>query len=1435
MYLIFDTETTGLPRDYSAPITQLDNWPRLVQLAWQLHDQTGALQSSGNYIIRPEGFTIPFNSEQIHGISTERALKQGVDLKEVLEIFRKDIDRAHFLVGHNVSFDERVMGAEYLRNRIPSAIMDKAKIDTKDEGTQFCAIPGPRGFKWPSLGELHHALFNKGFDDAHDAAADVEATARCFLELVLLGEAKFSFPLDAKLYESPQSYLKRENYINLVSPDRLKTSTASVEQASDTPKSPDQHPHEHSSIDPNIAAQSNSIVSEEQKESAKKKLENWTQGEPLSFSHLHCHSKYSVLRSTAGVKDLVAKAAQWKMPAVGLTDLGNMFGAFTFVAEAHKQGIKPIVGCELYLVEDHAKKKFTREHRDLRWQVPLLAKNQQGFKNLSKICFLGYTQGYYYKYPRVDKQIIAEHSKDLIALSGGTNGLLGELILNKGIEAAEAEISWWIDCFGDDFYLELIDHGLPEEQRVNEVFRGFSEKYGVSLVASNNCFYMEKADADAHDALICIDDGALKSTPIGKGRDFRYGFPNHEYYFKSSEEMIGLFSDVPEAIYGTYEIAQKVEPIVLEREVILPKFHIPTTFENEDDYLRHLTLEGAVLKYGELSSELKDRINLELGIIKDMGFPGYFLIVQDFIAAAKNMGVYVGPGRGSAAGSVVAYATGITNIDPLKYDLLFERFLNPERVSMPDIDIDFDDEGRQKVIEYVVDKYGADQVAHIVTFGSMAARSSVRDVARVLDLPLSDADRIAKLVPERPGTTLDDAFSEVKELREIRDGDGLEAETLRMAQILEGSVRNTGLHAAGIIIAPDQLTEYIPVSTAKDADLQVTQFDGGVIESAGMLKMDFLGLKTLSILKTAIQFVQENHQKSYNLDEVPLDDSKTFELYQKGGTLGTFQFESEGMRKYLKDLKPTTIDDLIAMNALYRPGPMQFIPNYIERKHGREEVEYDHEDLVPLLQSTFGIMIYQEQIMKVAQQMGGYSLGEADVLRRIMGKKKADLLPPEEEKFIRQSVERGYDEKVAKNVFDKMAMFAGYGFNKSHSAAYSVVAYHTMYFKANYTPEYMAAVLSHNMNDIKKIASFIEECQQLGITVDPPNINTSRGRFVAKDGRVQYGMSAIKGVGESAIQHIVEQRTTEGEFKSIFDFASRVDVRVCNRRTLESLIQAGAFDSLYDNRAQLLQGVDDILSYANRKQEEKRLNQVNLFGGAGSDAALQEPKLPSIPNWTSMERLNRERELIGFYLSGHPLERYKEDIRLFSSHTLSSDTIDQLNHDSELNVIGIVTSKRVITDKKGRPIAFLMVEDRHSSMEMAVFSQQFDQYAALLEVDNVLWIKGRYSKRDRGNSMIVQAVERVENLRQKHQDKLRLSIRLHTHNLESSAIDRLAHLLSLHQGHTYVKAQIESEQMDRPIAMNIRKFVVDPSPTLMHELRILLGEENVKLALQNGT
>ncbi|WP_428234900.1 DNA polymerase III subunit alpha [Gracilimonas sp.] len=1400
MYLIFDTETTGLPNDFSAPITDLDNWPRLVQLAWQLHDHTGKLINSGNHIVKPEGFTIPFNSEKIHGISTERANEEGVDLEFVLKEFSKDIDKAHFLIGHNVSFDEKIMGAEYLRKKIPSAIIDKSKIDTKDDGTDVAKIEGGRGgnYKWPSLGELHHALFDKGFEDAHDAAADVEATARCFLEMVRIGATKVNFPMDAKLYESSQSYIKREEYIDLVSPSRFKTKQTDEEKAAQK-KSGDQD-----GVDAELI-------------------------EKATFTHLHNHSKFSVLQATAGIKELVAKAKAEGMSAVGLADLGNMYGAFAFAAAAHAADIKPIIGCEFYVVEDRLQKKFTRDNKDRRYQIPMFAKNMNGYKNLSKLSSIGFTEGYYYKYPRIDKEAIAKYAEDIICLSGGVRGWLADLILNKGEEFAEEELQWWMDTFGDDFYLEVLNHGLEEEKRVNEVFKSYSEKYGVKLVATNNVFYLEEEDAKAHDALICIDDGELMSTPKGRGRGYRYGFPNDEFYFKTQDQMKELFVDMPSAIESTQDIVDKIEPIKLERDVILPNFELPEGFDTEDAYLRHLTYEGAKPRYEEMTDEVEERIELELGIIQEMGFAGYFLIVQDFIAAARDMGVYVGPGRGSAAGSVVAYCTGITNIDPLEYDLLFERFLNPERVSMPDIDIDFDDDGRQRVIEYVVNKYGKDQVAHIITFGSMAARSSVRDVARVLDLPLADADRIAKLVPERPGTSLDDAFAEVKELRDIRDGEGLEAETLRMAYVLEGSVRNTGIHAAGVIIAPDKLTEYIPVSTAKDADLYVTQFDGSVIENAGMLKMDFLGLKTLSILKTAIGYVKENYGKEYNLDDIPLDDEATYKVFQQGGTAGIFQFESDGMRKHLKNLKPTSINDLIAMNALYRPGPMQFIPDYIERKHGREKVEYDHEDLIELLEPTYGIMIYQEQIMKVAQRMGGYSLGEADVLRRIMGKKKPELLPPEEEKFVKQAVEKGYDEKTAKQVFDKMAMFAGYGFNKSHSAAYSVVAYHTMYFKANYPAEYMAAVMTHNMSNIDKVSAFIEECQRMNIPVDPPNINTAWGKFRPKEGRVQYGMSAIKGVGSSAIQHIVEEREENGDFTSIFDFATRVDLKVCNRKTLESLIIAGAFDTLNPNRAQLHHSLEDILAYAVRKQEEIRLNQGNLFGGESGSAALQEPKLQEVHPWTQIERLNKERDLIGFYLSGHPLSRFKEEIRLFGKQNLSDEVFGRMNDRQDIRFIAIITGVKRVTDKKGRPFAFLQVEDLNNSTEVIAFSSTYDKYMGLLQTDNVLFIDGTVDTRSGQPKVIANTFERVENLREKFQEQLNLRISLKTSDLEKDHLKQIETLFSINKGSTQVKLAVHSEEANAPIKMNVRNFVVEPNDDLLRGLRDVLGEEAVQL------
>ncbi|MEO1021908.1 MAG: DNA polymerase III subunit alpha [Bacteroidota bacterium] len=1400
MYLIFDTETTGLPRDYSAPITDFDNWPRLVQLAWQLHDHTGKLISHGNHVIKPDGFTIPFNSEKIHGISTKMANEVGEDLTSVLHIFAADMEKAHFLIGHNISFDEKVMGAEFLRMKVPSALSAKNKIDTKDDGTEYCKIPGGKGggYKWPTLTELHRALFNKGFEDAHDAAADVEATARIFLEMVRLGVTHVNFPLDARLYESASSYMVRENYIDLVSPSRLKSEKKEGGGGTgSTGGSGDQGGVRLSDDD--------------------------------IFTHLHCHSKFSVLQATAGIKELVAKAKEEGMSAVALTDLGNMYGAFAFVSACSAQDIKPIVGCEFYLVDDRNQKKFTREHRDKRWQITLLAKNQEGYKNLAKLCSIGFTEGYYYKFPRIDKAAIQQYSQNLICLSGNVRGLIGDLILNRGEAVAEEELSWWMETFGDDFYLELMDHGVEEEQKINEEFLHFSKKLGTRVVASNNAFYLSQEDAKAHDALICIDDGTLMSTPIGKGRGYRFGFPNEEFYFKSQSAMKELFKEAPQAILATQEIVDKVEPITLARDVILPNFELPDGFATEDDYLRHLSLEGARPRYPEMDEEVTQRIDLELGIIKDMGFAGYFLIVQDFIAAARDMGVYVGPGRGSAAGSVVAYCIGITNIDPLKYDLLFERFLNPERISMPDIDIDFDDDGRQRVIEYVVDKYGKDQVAHIITFGTMAARSSVRDVARVLDLPLSDADRIAKLVPEKPGTSLDGAFKEVKELRSIRDGNGLESETLKMAHVLEGSVRNTGIHAAGIIIAPDDLTEYIPVSTAKDADLTVTQFDGSVIENAGMLKMDFLGLKTLSILKTAIGYVHENHGKEYNLDDIPLDDENTYALYQQGGTLGTFQFESDGMRKYLKDLKPTNINDLIAMNALYRPGPMQFIPDYIKRKHGKEKAEYDHELIKDILEPTFGIMIYQEQIMNVAQKLAGYTLGGADLLRRAMGKKKHEVMEAEKPKFVEGAKANGVDEETALAVFDKMAMFASYGFNKSHSAAYSVVAYHTMYFKANYPAEYMAAVMSHNMGDIKKVAAFIEECQRLGIPVDPPNVNSSRGKFTAQDGRVQYGMSAIKGVGSGAIAHIVEERKESGRFETIFDFASRVDLRICNRKTMESLITAGAFDELNTNRAQLMMSVEDILTFASRKQEEERLNQVNLFGGSNGAPAIAEPRLQDIQPWSSIERLNKERELIGFYLSGHPLNKYKEDIALFGKQHLGEECLSRLDDRADISFIGIITGIKQVTDKKGRPFAFLQVEDLHNSAEVIAFSRTFDAHMTLLQVDNVLYISGTLDKKSGQVKVLANKFERVENLREQFQDRLRLQLDIKTSAISPEDLKQVETLFSVYKGTTNVKFNVYSEEAKAPFTMNVRNFVVDPNDELLNGLRNVLGDECVHL------
>ncbi|MBL0192464.1 MAG: DNA polymerase III subunit alpha, partial [Saprospiraceae bacterium] len=807
-----------------------------------------------------------------------------------------------------------------------------------------------------------------------------------------------------------------------------------------------------------------------------------------TYSHLHVHTQFSLLDGAADIKKLYKKAINDEMPAMAITDHGNMFGVFNFVAEAYKHRknpndpndkslkVKPIVGCEFYVVEDRTRKQFTKDQKDRRYHQLLIAKNEIGYKNLSKLCSLGYMEGYYSKWPRIDKSLLLKYHEGLIATSCCLGAMVPQAILKEDEATAEKEFKWWLDLFGEDYYIELQRHNLPEQEKVNKLLLEFAVKYGVKIIASNDSHYVEQQDSNAHDILLCVNTGELQRTPISSdeedGKGFRFGFPNDQFYFKTQSEMGQLFADLPQAIDNTNEIVSKVELLDLKKDILLPNFQVPSTFKDQDDYLEHITYMGAKERYKELSPEVEERIRFELFTVRTMGFAGYFLIVADFIRAGRDMGVLIGPGRGSAAGSVVAYCIGITNIDPIKYNLLFERFLNPDRKSMPDIDTDFDDEGRQKVIDYVVEKYGKNQVAQIVTYGSMAAKMSLKDVARVLDLPLQEANALAKLVPDRPGTSLDTVINapieqlqkddnyngdidNIKELRQIYAlKDEAKSKVIKEALILEGSVRGTGVHAAGIIIAPYDLTDILPVAISRDSDLLLTQYEGKVIEDAGVLKMDFLGLKTLTIIKYALKIIKENKQIEIDLDNIPLDDEATFKLYQKGETNGTFQFESSGMQKYLKELKPDKFEDLIAMNALFRPGPLEYIPNFIKRKHGKEAVTYDLDAMEEFLGETYGITVYQEQVMLLSQKLANFTKGDADTLRKAMGKKQKEVLDKMKSKFMDGCKTNGHDLTKAEKVWTDWEAFASYAFNKSHSTCYAFVAYQTAYLKAHYPAEY---------------------------------------------------------------------------------------------------------------------------------------------------------------------------------------------------------------------------------------------------------------------------------------------------------------------------------------------------------------------------------------------
>ena len=1102
------------------------------------------------------------------------------------------------------------------------------------------------------------------------------------------------------------------------------------------------------------------------------------------FTHLHVHTQYSILDGAAAIKPLLKRAKELGMTALAITDHGNMYGVKEFHDAAEKEGIKPILGCEVYVAGGS---RFDKSGKDDRGDhLILLAKNLEGYHNLSKIVSYAFTEGFYYR-PRVDKELLRLYHDGIICCSACLGGELPQAIMRGDMQEARRVVEEFVSIFGEDYYLELQLHqsGIPRideqvyenQKKVNAVLLQLAAEYGVKYICSNDVHFIMADDAPAHDRLICLNTGRDLDDP----NRMRYTW---QEYLKSEEEMAALFPDHPEALATTAEIAGKVEEYSLEHKPLMPNFPIPDDFDVPLDqlketfrkkikdeavlaeidrctdsldevvgrhpelsdqltiakqfrYLEHLTYKGAERRYGTLSDAVRKRIEYELSTIEWMGFPGYFLIVWDFIRAAREMGVSVGPGRGSAAGSVVAYSLTITNIDPMKYDLLFERFLNPDRISLPDVDVDFDEDGRADVLHYVVEKYGSKRVAQIVTFGTMAPKAAIKDVARVQKLPLSESNRISKLVPEKPGTTFAKAYKEVPELVKEKESDNpLIRDTMKYAEKLEGSVRQTGVHACGVIIGQDDLEKFAPMAIAKDAELNVVQYEGKLVESVGLIKMDFLGLKTLSIIKDALENIESTTGSRPDIDAIPLDDPLTYDLYSRGETTGLFQFESPGMKKHLRNLKPNRFEDLIAMNALYRPGPMEYIPNFIARKHGLEPVTYEIPDMEEYLKDTYGITVYQEQVMLLSQKLAGFTGGEADTLRKAMGKKKRDVLDKMKPKFINGCKERGHDEKICDKIWGDWEAFASYAFNKSHSTCYAYVAYQTGYLKAHYPSEFMAALLSRNLADIKQLTLYMNECKRMGIRVLGPDINESMRTFSSnKSGDVRFGLGAVKGVGEAAVESIIAERNANGRFKDIYDLMERVNFTAVNRKCFENLAYAGGFDSISGFHRGKFFGADardntgitfieQLMRYGQRFQAEKNNAQQSLFGGGGQ-VDIQRPVLPACADWTQLETLAKEREMIGLYLSAHPLDDYKVIINHMCKTQLTELENLEPFKGQEIAVAGMVVSVQNLMTKTGKPWGKFVLEDYNGTHEFALFGKDYENFRKYLFSDYFLFIRGR--------------------------------------------------------------------------------------------------------------
>ena len=1445
MYLIFDTETTGLPKDWKKPYTDTDNWPRAIQIAWQLHDELGELIEAKDYIIQPIGFDIPYDAEKIHGISTAYALQEGVTLEHAMAEFQEALAKSKFIVGQNVGFDKNIVGCEFHRLGLGNEWQNLPVLDTCTEVTAtLCKLPGGRGgkFKLPTLSELHKELFDEPFAEAHNATADVEATTRCFFELI----RREVFTPEELKQEIAYFNRFREHNPTLIQPIGLEH--VNLKEASASLKA------ETQGSDRTIGT------------TAKKDISHL---KDVPFVHLHNHSQYSILQSTISIPGLVQKTIDLGMEAVALTDIGNMMAAFHFEKaisghnkkvreerkEAEEKGetyakkeIIPIIGCTFNVCSNH----LDKTHKDNGYQIVLLAKNKVGYQNLIKLSSIAFTEGMYYV-PRIDKQLIEQYHEDIIVLSGNLYGEVPNMILNLGENQAEEALLWWKNLFGDDFYLEVMRHGQENEERVNQTLIKFSEKHQVKLVATNNTFYLDKADAVSHDILLCVKDNELVSTPVGRGRGFRYGLENQEYYFKSADEMKELFADLPQAIESVGEIVSKIEPFGLARDVLLPAFDIPEEFQDPQDaidggkrgenaFLRHLTYKGAEKRYPVITDEIRDRIDFELATVERTGYPGYFLIVQDFCQAARDMGVSVGPGRGSAAGSAVAYCTGITNVDPIKYDLLFERFLNPDRISMPDIDIDFDDEGRGRVIDWVIEKYGSNQVAQIITYGTMAAKSSIRDTARVLDLPLFEADRLAKLVPDislKKLFALDDAelasklknktedIQAANELKRLSQGTDLSAKVIQQAKQLEGSVRNTGIHACGVIITPSDITQFVPVATAKDSNMWCTQFDNSVAEEAGLLKMDFLGLKTLTLIKYAVKNVKERHGIELVPDEFPVDDTPTYELFQRGETVGIFQYESPGMQKYMKELKPTVFADLIAMNALYRPGPIEYIPSFIKRKHGEEPIVYDVDACEEYLKETYGITVYQEQVMLLSQKLAGFSKGEADTLRKAMGKKQIYLLDKMRPQFIQQGNERGHDTTALEKIWKDWEAFASYAFNKSHSTCYAWIAYQTAYLKANYPAEYMASVLSNNMNDIKSVTFFMEECKRMGIQVLGPDVNESSYLFtVNKEGAIRFGLGAIKGMGTAPVEAVIKERSENGAYTSIFDFAKRVNLRVCTKKAFESLAYAGGFDSFKNvHRAQYFKEdgsgrmfLENAIRFGNSFQENANSSQASLFGEA-SGAEIPEPEIPKADEWPSMYKLSKEKEVVGIFISGHPLDDFRLEIESFCNGQVSMLNNPAENFNKEVLMAAVITECENRMTKNNEPFGTLVIEDYTDSFKLFLFKENYLKFKTFFVPGTFVSIKGRFEipRHRKEPEFVIQTMDLLHNLKENRANTIQLKIS--NKKLNQIMIQDLNRLFLENEGRCAVKFVIYDPLDNLEVTLPSKNMRIDPNNEFVKRLK----------------